>query len=157
MESLARAPRRTDPAGCQPVGVWEEDLGPLMAELRGIAARGVADVEGYLTCHPRAVERMIACVRDADLRRKMLEHFGAIRDNVFRNGLHATLLAESKPDAIEIFGALARGVTLLSKHTRARGASGEDRELFVALTIPGDPPDPSRAVVIVADTTGRGE
>ena len=139
-----------------PLSIWEEDFSAVRQYIDDLRASGIVDFSAYFDAHPEAVTESASRVKIVDVNRATLEMFQAESKSQLLVNLSKVLGPESLIPFKEELLALARGETSFENETINYTLRGEERSVFLRLTVaPGSEQTWVKVFVGISDITER--
>ncbi len=141
------------------VSIWEEDFSTVKAALEELQdelnIQDTGELRRYLETHPEFMQRAAHMIRIIDVNRATLEMFGAASKEEIIGGLDRITLPETGDILREELIAIAEGRPYFEGETVNQTLQGEQRHVFVTMTIPADPDRLGHVLVSLTDITDR--
>lgn len=135
------------------VAIWIEDCTEAIAELRRMRHSGIEDVEAALYADAELAVRVASLVQVIAVNQESVRMFGATSPADLFGNLDRVFVPESLDLFIRILSRISRGERRVQESGVNARLNGEVFDIELTAVITGDPPDYSRAVVTLRDTT----
>lgn len=138
-----------------PVSLWEMDFSELHAQLAGLAAQGVTDLDAHFDAHPALVATLAGQVRILDVSRHAVRLHEAEGKEELLGAIDRTFVPASYPAFAKILVALAAGAREVEAEVHSRTLRGRHILLQLTLTVFEPRAGRMRGLVSLVDISER--
>jgi diguanylate cyclase (GGDEF)-like protein len=139
-----------------PISLWEEDYSALKTELDNLRARGVTDIQKYLSSHPEAVDHFISMIRVLNVNQRTLQLFEVDDKEMFVANLHRIFRNDMREHFASELTDMWNGKTYYERNGINYSLSGEPIHVYLHWTLmPGYENDFGWVLVALQDVTER--
>lgn len=137
------------------VSIWEEDFSEVKKSIDELSQQGVRDFRSYFDQHPEFLEQAAQQIKIVNVNEATLSLFGAKTKAELLGSLNKIFVPETLKILREELLALAEGRTYFEGETINQTLEGEQLNVLLTMTYPGEPEKFDTVLVSLMDITDR--